>query len=261
MGEDHQVTTELGNIQNKLAPISFVVGLATFNGAETGEQLAFIGDSLTEWYYNGKILGVNVSGTDDGGTKVTAQPIEVSGLDEVGVKSELEKSGFTAPEEGDSTLSSIIEDYRTRIEEAASKLAALAAEMAAIMEEYNILVPQPEEEVVTAVTSQEMAGTYSGSAALAHVEEDVEAPDSLPVTLQLNEAGTGTVNVNGYSGDAQCAGSTVTFSVAMEEDGAAIYCVFEGTVSRNGSQIVISGNMHFSMMGVTFSSYTWSAHK
>ncbi|MEN6481731.1 MAG: hypothetical protein ABFD29_06110, partial [Anaerolineaceae bacterium] len=117
----------------------------TFNGSETGEQLAFIGESLTEWFYNGKILGINVSGTDDGGTKVTAQPINVSGLDEAGVKSELKKEGFVTPEEGNSTLSSLIEEYRTSIEDAASKMATLATEMGAIMEEYNILVQQPEE--------------------------------------------------------------------------------------------------------------------
>jgi hypothetical protein len=145
MGEDHQVTTSINNIQNMLAPVSFVVGLATFNGSETGEQLAFIGESLTEWFYNGKILGINVSGTDDGGTKVTAQPINVSGLDEAGVKSELKKEGFVTPEEGNSTLSSLIEEYRTNIEDAASKMATLATEMGAIMEEYNILVQQPEE--------------------------------------------------------------------------------------------------------------------
>jgi hypothetical protein len=47
----------------------------------------------------------------------------------------------------------------------------------------------------------------------------------------------------------------------MEEDGAKVLCGFEGKTSRNGSQIVISGDMHFSMMGVTFASYTWTTQK
>ena len=89
----------------------------------------------------------------------------------------------------------------------------------------------------------------------------MEAADSLPVTLQLNEAGTGTANVNGYSGAAQYAGENISFSVTMEEGGQAVLCRFEGTASRSDSQIVISGNMRCSMYGVTFASYSWTAQK
>lgn len=111
------------------------------------------------------------------------------------------------------------------------------------------------------ISNQEMAGSYSGSAALQKTAEDVDSADSLPVTLQLNEAGTGTANVNGYSGTAQYAGSNVSFSVTMKEGGQTILGKFEGTASRSGSGITISGNMDFSMMGVTFASYTWTAQK
>ncbi len=104
-----------------------------------------------------------------------------------------------------------------------------------------------------------MAGTYSGSATLPHTAEDAEAPDSLSVTLQLGEGGTGTVNVNGYGGEAQYAGSSISFSVAMKEDGVAGSCMFEGRASRSGSQVVISGTMHVSMMGVTLASYSLTA--
>jgi hypothetical protein len=120
---------------------------------------------------------------------------------------------------------------------------------------------EPQETASGIVTIQNMAGTYSGSAGLTHVEEDVESPNSLPVTLQLNESGTGTVNVNGFGGTAQYAGNNVSFSVTMKEGSAVVNCVFDGTASRNGSQTLISGNMHFSMMGTTFATYTWSAQK
>lgn len=120
---------------------------------------------------------------------------------------------------------------------------------------------QPKENVTGAITGQEMAGTYSGNAILQHTAEDVEADDSLPVTLQLGENGTGTVNVYGFSGEAQYAGSMIYFSVTMKDGGAVVSCVFEGKASRSGSQIVISGDMHVSMMGVTFASYNWSAQK
>lgn len=119
----------------------------------------------------------------------------------------------------------------------------------------------PETTTAGPVRGQTMAGTYSGSATLQHIEEDVESPDSLPVTLQLNEGGTGTVNVNGFDGEAFYAGNKVEFNVTMKEGGAVINCSFEGKATSNGSQTTISGNMHFSMMGVTFATYSWSAQK
>lgn len=128
----------------------------------------------------------------------------------------------------------------------------------------NTQSSDPKDEQDTAsnsITTQSMAGTYSGSAILQHVEEDVETPDSLPVTLQINEDGTGTVNVNGYTGEASMAGNNVTFSVTMKDSGAAIYCTFRGRAASNGDSVTISGTMNFTMMGVTFASYSWSAQK
>lgn len=113
------------------------------------------------------------------------------------------------------------------------------------------------------ITAQEMAGTYSASAALQHVQADVESADSLPVTLQLDEAGTGTANVNGYGGPAQHAGTSVSFTVTMEEGGQSVVCSFKGVAARSedGSQIAITGTMNCSMMGVNFASYSWTAYK
>lgn len=122
-------------------------------------------------------------------------------------------------------------------------------------------VEQPEKTTKSIRMVKGMAGTYSGSATLQHVEEDVEADDSLAVTLQLNESGTGTANVYGFDGDAYYAGNTVGFSVTMKEKGAAVKCVFKGKATRNGNQTTISGDMPCSMMGVTFASYSWSAQK
>lgn len=113
------------------------------------------------------------------------------------------------------------------------------------------------------ISAQEIAGTYSASAALQDVGEDVESADSLPVTLHLNEAGTGTVNVNGYGGEAQYAGSTVSFSVVMQWDGREVLGNFKGVAARSEdySQIAITGTMNFSMMGANFASYAWTAYK
>jgi len=104
-----------------------------------------------------------------------------------------------------------------------------------------------------------MAGTYSGSATLQYVAEDMEADDSIDVTLQLDEFGTGTAKVFGSGGEAQCAGTNVSFSVTLEEGGTTVLCEFEGKASRSGGQIAISGVINCSMMGVTFASYAWTA--
>lgn len=127
--------------------------------------------------------------------------------------------------------------------------------------EEDVISPtedQPQEAAVGAVSAQGIAGNYSGTATLQHVEEDVEADDSLAVTLQLNEAGTGTATVYGHSGEAQYAGSNVSFSVSMKEGGAVVNTVFTGKASKNGSQTVISGDMNVVMMGVTIASYALS---
>ncbi|MDI6901717.1 MAG: hypothetical protein QMC79_08510 [Anaerosomatales bacterium] len=132
-------------------------------------------------------------------------------------------------------------------------------ETAPSSQEEGALTGAQEAPATGPISSQEMAGTYSGSAVLQDVAKGVESADSLPVTMQLNAAGAGTANVNGYSGAAQYAGSDVSFSVTMQEDGQKVVCTFEGTASRSGGAIVIDGNMKCSMMGVTFASYSWTA--
>ena len=122
-------------------------------------------------------------------------------------------------------------------------------------------VEPPQETTAEPVTTQGIAGNYSGTATLQHVEEDVEADDSLPVTLQLNESGTGTVNINGFDGEASYAGNAVSFSVKMKEDGPTVTCTFDGKASKSGNQTVISGDIHVSMMGITFATYSWTAQK
>lgn len=113
------------------------------------------------------------------------------------------------------------------------------------------------------ITAQEIAGTYSASATLSSVVADVESAKSLPVTVQLNENGTGTATVNGYSGEAQFSGTSVSFSVTMEEGGQSVVCNYKGIAARSedDTQMAITGTMNCSMMGVNFASYGWTAYK
>jgi hypothetical protein len=113
------------------------------------------------------------------------------------------------------------------------------------------------------ITAREIAGTYSASAALSSTVAGVEADKSLPVTVQLNENGTGTATVNGYSGAAQFSGTSVSFSVTMEEGGRSVVCNYKGTAARGeeDGQMAITGTMNCSMMGVTFAYYDWTAYR
>ena len=127
-------------------------------------------------------------------------------------------------------------------------------------------VPEQEEGTLTGEQMQpaagsnlenNIAGTYSNGAVLQSTAEGVEADGSLPVTLQLNEGGTGTATVYGFSGDAAYAGSSVYFSVPM----TGMTCVFDGSASSSGSSVVISGTMVCSLMGIAAATYSWSAQK
>jgi hypothetical protein len=236
-----------------------------------------LGEAMMEWCYPGKVTGIAVETTKKGNSLVLARLIELMGENIPDVEKTLEGLKLHFPKEEGVSLSQLILANAVDSEAALEKMRELNAQISAAAQEDENQSPPPQEtepsdedggsltgeqpETATAPITPQMAGTYSGNAVLQHIEEDVEAPDSLPVTLYLNEGGTGTVEVYGFGGEAEYTGSSVTFSVTMEEDGATIYCSFIGNVSRSGDRIVISGTMRLSMMGVTFASYSWSAQK
>jgi len=123
LGENHQVTVGFDDVKDKLAPVSAVVGLASFNSAETGEQLAYIGDTLVDWFYEGKVMGVQV----DGGRTVTARIFDSVGM--VALKSALETAGYMFPETS-KTLVQIMEELEANPETTLARLDALVSQMA-----------------------------------------------------------------------------------------------------------------------------------
>ncbi|MCE5236732.1 MAG: hypothetical protein ABFC62_06865 [Clostridiaceae bacterium] len=278
LGEDHQVTVDFEKAGDVIQPASMVMGLVTMDPTSAVEQITFLGEAMMEWCYPGKVTGIAVETTKKGNSLVQARLIELVGENIPDVEMQLERMKLHFPKKESVSLSELILANTVDPEAALEKMHELNAQISAAFQEDENQSPPPQdtepsdkdggsltggqqETAAGPITGQEMAGTYSGSATLQHVEEDVEAPDSLPVTLQLNEGGTGTVNVYGYGGEAEYAGSAVIFSVTMKEDGAAAYCSFIGNVSRSGGQIVISGKMRFSMMGVTLATYSWAAQK
>jgi len=217
----------------------------------------FTADQFRSVAQDGKIIGISLEPQENGQLKTEVAALSAEELPVWREDNNALPSGETIAE-----ALNIDEKYNTEatdLNEQPQETEDAGTEQPQGTEASNSEPPQ--ETAAGSVSAQEIAGTYSGSATLQHIEEDVEGPDSLPVTIQLNESGTGTAEVNGYSGEAQCAGSNVSFSVTMKDDTAAIYCLFEGTLSKSGSQIVISGSMSLWMMGVAFATYSLSAQK
>jgi predicted component of type VI protein secretion system len=278
LGEDHQVTMDFEKAGDVIQPVSMVMGLVTMDPTSAVEQVAFLGEAMMEWCYPGKVTGIAVETTKKGNSLVLARLIELMGENIPDVEKTLEGLKLHFPKEEGVSLSELILANTVDSEVALEKMRELNAQISATSQEDENQSPPPQDpepsdedggsltgkqqEADTGpITAQEMVGTYSGSATLQHVEEDVEADDSLPVTLQLGENGTGTVDVYGFSGEAEYTGSAVNFSVKMKADGTAVYCSFKGKASRSGGGITISGTMRCSMRGVTFASYAWTAQK
>ncbi len=128
LGEKDQVTVAFNDIKDKLAPVSAVVGLISFNGGETGEQLAYLGDSLTDWFFDGKIMGVKVSVTDAGGISVNGQAIDTAGLSEAGLQQALTAVGLALPGTPP-TLTELMGNYTMDPSVALQVLGLLAAQL------------------------------------------------------------------------------------------------------------------------------------
>lgn len=277
LGEDHQVTVDFKEAGDVIQPVSMVVSLVTLDPTSAVEELAFLGEAMMEWSNPGKVTGIAVEITKNATSRVLARMIELMGQTIPDVERTLEGMKLSLPKEEGTSLEKLILANTVGSEEAIAKMQELKAQMSQMAEEEGAQNQEPQdgtnppdqeegsltgdqqEPSAEPNTGDSLAGTYNASAGLQSTAEGVEAQGSLPVTLQLNENGTGTANVNGFSGDAQYAGNSVYFSVTMEEGGYAVVCAFEGSASRNGSQTQIGGTMQCSMMGVTMATYSWSA--
>lgn len=155
LGENHQVTVGFDEVKSVLAPVSAVVGLVTFNPAETGEQLAYIGDSLTDWFYEGKILGIKVKNSDKG-IAIEGETVDVLQKSKESITSELKTKGFTVSDQppsetvGDASAEEIKKVAITN-EQAIAILDTLVSELASILQKVNEAVSDT---AVPATTSE-----------------------------------------------------------------------------------------------------------
>jgi hypothetical protein len=276
LGENHQVTMGFQKAADVLQPASMVLGLVTLNPKDAEGLVALVGEYTMEWFNPGKITGIAINRMKEGGTKMVAQIVDTADKDVPGVRGALEAIGLSLPSEKGVPVAELATEYTVNSEMALASMRELAEQIGVQdweapstdlePQEIETLPPEgtdapPQGNGTGAITAQEMAGNYSGTAALQSTADGVEATASLPVPLQLGSGGTGTVSVAGYGGEAHYAGSTVSFSVTVKENGITSSTAFKGRASRSGSQIVISGDMSVTIRGITAASYTLTVQK
>jgi len=113
MGEKNSVTLAIDDIKQKIAPISAIGGLMSFNPAETGEQLAYLGESILDLVTEGRVLGglITVGGS---GTTVKIADIPAEGRTPEQVIAELQRIGFEIDKESAAvTVAEKLEEMET----------------------------------------------------------------------------------------------------------------------------------------------------
>lgn len=234
LGENHQVTVGFDDVKEKLAPVSAVVGLASFNSAETGEQLAYIGDTLVDWFYEGKVMGVQV----DGGRTVTARIFDSVGT--AALKSALETAGYVFPETS-KTLVQIMEELEANPEATLARMDALVSQMAELEQAANIT---------------EEATPEPGSTGSAPANESTESAAPQVPSINMNIFGQYTVVTN-YGDETET--TTVTIKKIgdgllswIDEDGDAETLVYNqetNVIHDDSSGLML--HIEFSMSGDT----------
>lgn len=232
LGENNQVTVGFNDLKDKLAPISAVVGLAGFNAAETGEQLSYIGDSLVDWFYEGKFMGVKVDNGD-----VTARILDSAGKE--ALKSALVAIGYVFPEET-KTIKDLVKEYKDSVDldSVWKEMEILISEMGKIESSEGISGVIPTEagnvvEEVPSSTNNEFSifGKYN----VVTTAED-GGTDSLTVTL--TDRGNNIVRWTSDDDDyTNMSYDESTNTLHYEEEAWVVNVVFkdsEGTVKGSG---------------------------
>lgn len=205
LGEKHQVTLGMDDLKDKIAPVSAVIGLLTLDAGKTEETIAYIGESLSEWFSEGKIMGIKLTPDDKGGTLVEVEPIDVPD-EEDEVETVLEDAGFTVPQDTDTDITELTAEYELTPEEAAAELDELEAEMGAIEAQEPDVQPgdetdesgPPAESQAQPPASAEMdvTGTYNVTGT-AYYDEEPQEFTPFQATVQLDGTNMVIAFING----------------------------------------------------------------
>lgn len=203
LGENHQVTVGLNDVKDKLAPVTAVTGLLTFEPAKlgsvtekTGEQLSYIGDSLADLFYKGKILGIKVVHEKNGKT-ISAQVMEAAGQDVASLEAVLKAAGFSAPGNNKS-IAKLLSGYEIDPVDSMAILDALASQMAVTIS--GVTDTSQGQNADDAQTTEEndsdaavdVSGTYEGTSQVSSLDADgniLETQEPKPFTFVIKVNG------------------------------------------------------------------------
>lgn len=129
LGSDHKVSMGMENLKDKLAPVTFVFGVNGFSSSSVGEKMAFLGDNLTDWFYNKKIAGIKLV---DGKVDIAkAWQVDTKGKTDEEVKQEIEKVSQEKVEMKETTLDDLIKENKVDLDK-------LLSDLMSIMEKHGI---------------------------------------------------------------------------------------------------------------------------
>jgi hypothetical protein len=261
LGEKNRVTIGFNDIKEKLGPLSSVVGLMTFNPAETGEQLSYLGESILDFVYEGKVLGglIKWENGTPAGVDVHEMPLDGRSLQTVIL--ELESMGYTVDEE---TVNHTVESLDELVSEGSD---ISFEEVSAIMDDLLAEVTQVDDNGTggedggdngndtgeetgdddpggddgsdndsdVPLTIGDVAGYYNVTMTVANPDDNPDASDrSATIRVWQTDSSTNVLNVNAASG------YFLFDSISLTADGSSSgeYLSFSGSITGT---ISISG--------------------
>lgn len=249
LGENNQVALAAAEAKKYLGPVSSVFGVLNWQDAASGEKLAYIGDALSDWFFEGKFAGVQVFADRDGGMRLTAQVFEAGG--KAGLKSALKAAGYIFPDNVDiKALSDVINGWKPDRELMIARLDALAAQMAEIRKNPE-LFEGAEDNGLEAIPEDELEEWES---ALEEREEESASPENpTPNSQQMvgGISGTYVCDINGTY-----VNGSYQITIQDNGDGTAVVSNFDfwdlGSESLDASFDVDTGHFSFEVFEAWF---------
>ncbi len=169
LGEKNRVTVGFDEIKDILAPITAVIGFNGLNLKDTAGSIDYIGNSLVDWFYENKIMGIKIDDEDEA-TEVVIKPIDIAEKTEVEINEIMTKEGFFLPEEQvtkvEPTLAreELAETYKSNKEEMIALLENLKSQLAKIVtgteEVVENVAPGNLEELLNELGIETLTGIY-----------------------------------------------------------------------------------------------------
>jgi hypothetical protein len=158
LGDNHQCTTAMTDLKGKLAPVTSIVGLVNFDASKVGKSIAYVGDRLTDLYYQGKVMGVKVF-KNPVGTKIDAALFNTATVAAGEAAKLIEKMGFIPPEKQTVTRADVLGAHQISRDDALKALENLKGQMKDLAKAAGLLLGPPLDEVVGSYTNGMMTFT------------------------------------------------------------------------------------------------------